>query len=518
LFELPYDRWGAKPCTICEDERFARTGVTISCDAGLCRTYFHVTCAQREGLLQEVQEIEHETEIVDPFVAHCKVHAVQKHIVKGKKRNFLSLQSRMKFKKTIATSLPSRTSKKLEKARERWGNKYGTNLLLPPLPPPSHAPTKKTPRLLTTCPSAVKILIKKAEMMGFAPANALIGGVPLDIRKKWHVPPAFTVEFVSYFIDRGSRLNNMRNKLTELKSQDESLKAIEAETSKRLNEVMAKYDAVKKTSNEIRSKAKHFWLKLNHLSVKGSTSPVHFPNIFETPLKKSVMSSVNGMTPGKNRRGRKTEGTHVKAILNQSLSQEYQLNECGICHNIKDQHLLALCDSCKLYYHLFCLDPPLTRMPKKTRFGGWMCSDCTDKLKKHQKQHFLDPVPDEEGDSGGEESSRKRRRFKGPPAKFVPESDPQRLMSGGKRRGRPPMSDKEKRRKALAKKKLLEMRKKKDTVDASGEAVETNGVIEGDGDGSPKIPKLVIKSPKLKKKEEECCRCHNKSSIKDMVR
>lgn len=25
----------------------------ISCDAGMCRSYFHVTCAQREGLLSE---------------------------------------------------------------------------------------------------------------------------------------------------------------------------------------------------------------------------------------------------------------------------------------------------------------------------------------------------------------------------------------------------------------------------------------------------------------------------------
>jgi len=38
---------------LCEDARFARTGVCISCDAGMCRSFFHVTCAQREGLLSE---------------------------------------------------------------------------------------------------------------------------------------------------------------------------------------------------------------------------------------------------------------------------------------------------------------------------------------------------------------------------------------------------------------------------------------------------------------------------------
>lgn len=42
-----------KECSFCEDTRFARTGVCISCDAGMCRSYFHVTCAQKEGLLSE---------------------------------------------------------------------------------------------------------------------------------------------------------------------------------------------------------------------------------------------------------------------------------------------------------------------------------------------------------------------------------------------------------------------------------------------------------------------------------
>ncbi|KAG0714412.1 PHD finger protein 14 [Chionoecetes opilio] len=43
LFEMPYSKWGAKTCTLCEDERYSRTGVCIGCDAGMCRGYFHVT-------------------------------------------------------------------------------------------------------------------------------------------------------------------------------------------------------------------------------------------------------------------------------------------------------------------------------------------------------------------------------------------------------------------------------------------------------------------------------------------
>ena len=30
-------------CTVCEDSSLARTGVTIQCDAGMCKAAFHVT-------------------------------------------------------------------------------------------------------------------------------------------------------------------------------------------------------------------------------------------------------------------------------------------------------------------------------------------------------------------------------------------------------------------------------------------------------------------------------------------
>lgn len=52
------------------------------------------------------------------------------------------------------------------------------------------------------------------------------------------------------------------------------------------------------------------------------------------------------------------------------------MNECGICRQKRDQHLLVKCDTCHLYYHLNCLNPPLTRPPKKSKLYGWQCSEC----------------------------------------------------------------------------------------------------------------------------------------------
>ena len=46
LFELNYQNWGRRSCLVCAEEKFARTGICIECDAGMCKSYFHVTCAQ----------------------------------------------------------------------------------------------------------------------------------------------------------------------------------------------------------------------------------------------------------------------------------------------------------------------------------------------------------------------------------------------------------------------------------------------------------------------------------------
>lgn len=43
LFEISSSKWGSKACQLCQDTRFVRTGMTIECDAGMCRNYFHVT-------------------------------------------------------------------------------------------------------------------------------------------------------------------------------------------------------------------------------------------------------------------------------------------------------------------------------------------------------------------------------------------------------------------------------------------------------------------------------------------
>lgn len=65
-----------------------------------------------------------------------------------------------------------------------------------------------------------------------------------------------------------------------------------------------------------------------------------------------------------------------RVLSTQCASNDELLNECGICKKCTDQHLLAKCDTCGLYYHLGCLNPPLTRHPKRSKTYAWQCSEC----------------------------------------------------------------------------------------------------------------------------------------------
>lgn len=45
----------------------------------------------------------------------------------------------------------------------------------------------------------------------------------VDIRKKWHIPPAFTVEFIAYYLDRNDRLKGMKSALEKHLEMNHSL-------------------------------------------------------------------------------------------------------------------------------------------------------------------------------------------------------------------------------------------------------------------------------------------------------
>nr|CAG8462207.1 14372_t:CDS:10 [Entrophospora candida]CAG8462965.1 9110_t:CDS:10 [Entrophospora candida] len=61
-----------KECCICPKE-LASQGATVRCDAGGCRNWIHVTCAQAYNLLECVED----SEMADPYFVSCKDHGSQ---------------------------------------------------------------------------------------------------------------------------------------------------------------------------------------------------------------------------------------------------------------------------------------------------------------------------------------------------------------------------------------------------------------------------------------------------------
>ncbi|KAF7044844.1 hypothetical protein CFC21_054019 [Triticum aestivum] len=51
---------------------------------------------------------------------------------------------------------------------------------------------------------------------------------------------------------------------------------------------------------------------------------------------------------------------------------------CKVCGIDRDDHIVLLCDGCDDEYHTYCLNPPLTRIPR----GDWFCPSCMLKLER----------------------------------------------------------------------------------------------------------------------------------------
>ncbi|XP_055716275.1 PHD finger protein 14 isoform X1 [Phlebotomus papatasi] len=389
LFEMPYSKWGAKTCSICEDGRFARTGVCIGCDAGMCKTYFHVTCAQSAGLLSEAHS--EEADHADPFYAHCKIHS-DKTLLKHRRRNFHALRLRMEHRKLEneqkRSEKPTPEQQRIERKLKKHKNKYLANKAIKMEP---WVPTQKMPRMLATSASACRRLIVKAQLMGidaealeFQEAQML---ALADVRKKWHIAPAFSVEFIGYYLDRITRLKDLKINLQEQLESNRRLLDEQKHLREKYDQMIKLSEELTKSNSQLRESITRLHGNVTKLcptknlvsienigkpvvNVAAATPPPGRPMSVPTAaaLKMGVGFPLINLPGTKNDSG--------KILSTQRQNNDELLHECGICKRCNDQHLLAKCDTCHFYYHLGCLNPPLTRHPKKCKLYGWQCSEC----------------------------------------------------------------------------------------------------------------------------------------------
>ncbi|XP_014254853.1 PHD finger protein 14 isoform X2 [Cimex lectularius] len=391
LFEMAYSKWGAKPCSLCPDQRFARTGVVVGCDAGMCKTHFHVTCGQREGLLAEAHS--EEVEQADPFYAHCKLHT-DKNLLRKRRRNWLALQMRTdEIKKT------SKEDEELQRIKRRL-SKYRTkyiNSRIGKLQP--WVPTQKMARLLTTSASACKALWRKAELSGadtegWALRQSQVDALS-DVHRRWYIQPAFTVEFIGYYLDRNVRILTMRKQLAELLEENAKLLEEQSVVEEKKDKILKDNTDEMNKNQQLKEELKKYHDLISLLCPNHKPPDLNLlgrPLLQPTPFTQVCSPKKPGSLP--------SQGMSANNLTVPSLN-----NSCGLCNGRQDQHLLAKCDTCYKHYHLGCLNPPLMRMPKKTKLMGWQCSEC-DKDSDSSGLEIVDPeAPRQLRKSGNGDSS-----------------------------------------------------------------------------------------------------------------
>ena len=390
---MAYSRYGSKVCSLCEDARFAKTGVCIGCDAGMCRSYFHVTCAQKEGLLSEVNH--GEADQADPYYAHCKLHT-DRELIRKRKRNWLTLQLHTKQSDPVNPKEQSRLERKLCKYRD----KYSQNKSSRPTP---WYPTQKMPRALSTCASLFRTLLNKTKMMGLSTETPEAEIIPMgDIRKKWHIAPAFNNEFISYYLDRSQRLKELKGKLEGLLQENVQLNVEQNKLKTLLQQSQIENKAAVEKKDLLLSKSLAMHNLLKGLAGRPLPLPPVVAALHNPPLPVATPKPTSGgretrriitkaaakmiadppapiIPPEKLFTTTKAVPEVAPALINAAAkspssaarNDEVGVHSCTVCKQQTDQHLQIQCDTCVLYYHLCCLDPPLTRMPKKTKQMGW---------------------------------------------------------------------------------------------------------------------------------------------------
>ncbi|KAF2983470.1 hypothetical protein EK904_005662, partial [Melospiza melodia maxima] len=262
LTEMNYSKYGAKECSFCEDPRFARTGVCISCDAGMCRAYFHVTCAQKEGLLSEAAA---EEDIADPFFAYCKQHA-DRLDRKWKRKNYLALQSYCKMslqerEKQLSPEAQARINARLQQYRAKAELARTTR-------PQAWVPREKLPRPLTSSASAIRKLMRKAELMGIStdifPVDTSDTSSSVDGRRK-HKQPALTADFVNYYLERNMRMIQIQENMAEQKNIKDKLENEQEKLHVEYNKLCESLEELQNMNGKLRNEGQGIWALLGRI-------------------------------------------------------------------------------------------------------------------------------------------------------------------------------------------------------------------------------------------------------------
>merc|ERR1712173_81440 len=106
---------------------------------------------------------------------------------------------------------------------------------------------------------------------------------------------------------------------------------------------------------------------------------------------------------------------HLTTLDNSIVWSKSVMNtKCRICRRKTDPDRMLLCDGCDRGHHMYCLKPPLKKVPE----GEWFCPECKPKerirspKKKVRNRFSMCEEEDEDADEDEEEEEPKPRKDK----------------------------------------------------------------------------------------------------------
>ncbi|CAF1076360.1 unnamed protein product [Rotaria sordida] len=327
LSNISSQKFGNKSCHACE----SRSGVAVSCDAGLCPNAFHLSCANKNGLLQirgELSKIECEL--------YCVTHQSASNTYKTVQRNYTicevqqkQLDHRDKLNDEITQVLT-----------DHWSLYKKRSETFPRLPKPAKS---HVARSLMVDPVALKNFFDKAQRLRPNQSTTLPNNFDLTSTDT-NALLAFTANEEELSQIR-ERITDAENKLAqlELSSSDKQLKE---EHKKLETELKKEYETLASLTERYNEFIEIF--KLYNCQLKDDTTN-HLLNIKFPQLSSTITTTENDC--------------------------------CSVCKQTDRSNQMIKCCQCHLAFHGDCLTPA---MPPKTlsvmlsasKKYDWQCASC----------------------------------------------------------------------------------------------------------------------------------------------
>ena len=334
--DIPPSKFGYKKCDLCEDDRFAYSGLVVECDAGLCKSNFHITCAQKLGFLMENSN-ENEEIKTNPFFTHCKIH-VDKDLARPKKKAYNLLMEHLKA--SLNEKMDEHSSLVLEQKRKEYLVSR-RKTVVPAIM------TERHPRALFGSISAFSKLTKKAELFGLNTHVTIVEDADYADRPIKLIKPDVSVEFAKQYEARQKQLRETAARSTYHYKNLMNLREEEQKLQAEINDLQLQVPKLSKRYEKIRKQAVAIWKFLSLVE----------PTEYDIP--DSLMQKQN---------------IRIKAHV---IKKKMGLKFCHTCKHAQAPESMVDCDECHNWFHFGCLDPPVTRNPKVSKRWAWFCTECT---------------------------------------------------------------------------------------------------------------------------------------------